>query len=246
MTISALIPARLNSTRLEKKLLKDLCGIPLIVRTYKNIVKTNLFNEVIVVTDSDEIIDVLVKNDIKFLKSKNEHKTGTDRIAEFSNEFKSDIIVNIQGDEPFINKNDLKKIIEVFNNDIDNKIDIISLMISLKSNNDIINPNNVKVIVDKNNNSIYFSRNVIPFNRSNYKIKYFKHVGIYAFRNSYLNEFKNYIDPKILNVNAEKFENLIGDDANFNADKMIEIFNEHISIDTIDDFKIAESILNNK
>ena len=102
MTISALIPARLNSTRLEKKLLKDLCGIPLIVRTYKNIVKTNLFNEVIVVTDSDEIIDVLVKNDIKFLKSKNEHKTGTDRIAEFSNEFKSDIIVNIQGDEPFI------------------------------------------------------------------------------------------------------------------------------------------------
>ncbi len=243
MTISALIPARLNSTRLEKKLLKDLCGIPLIVRTYKNIVKTNLFNEVIVVTDSDEIIDVLVKNDIKFLKSKNEHKTGTDRIAEFSNEFKSDIIVNIQGDEPFINKNDLKKIIEVFNNDIDNKIDIISLMISLKSNNDIINPNNVKVIVDKNNNSIYFSRNVIPFNRSNYKIKYFKHVGIYAFRNSYLNEFKNYIQSDLEKTEMIEAIRVI---ENGKKIKMIEIFNEHISIDTIDDFKIAESILNNK
>ena len=243
MTISALIPARLNSTRLEKKLLKDLCGIPLIVRTYKNIVKTNLFNEVIVVTDSDEIIDVLVKNDIKFLKSKNEHKTGTDRIAEFSNEFKSDIIVNIQGDEPFINKNDLKKIIEVFNNDNDNKIDIVSLMISLKSNNDIINPNNVKVIVDKNNNSIYFSRNVIPFNRSNYKIKYFKHVGIYAFRNSYLNEFKNYIQSDLEKTEMIEAIRVI---ENGKKIKMIEIFNEHISIDTIDDFKIAESILNNK
>ena len=243
MTISALIPARLNSTRLEKKLLKDLCGIPLIVRTYKNIVKTNLFNEVIVVTDSDEIIDVLVKNDIKFLKSKNEQKTGTDRIAEFSNEFKSDIIVNIQGDEPFINKNDLKKIIEVFNNDIDNKIDIVSLMISLKSNNDIINPNNVKVIVDKNNNSIYFSRNVIPFNRSNYKIKYFKHVGIYAFRNSYLNEFKNYIQSDLEKTEMIEAIRVI---ENGKKIKMIEIFNEHISIDTIDDFKIAESILNNK
>ena len=243
MTISALIPARLNSTRLEKKLLKDLCGIPLIVRTYKNIVKTNLFNEVIVVTDSDEIIDVLVKNDIKFLKSKNEHKTGTDRIAEFSNEFKSDIIVNIQGDEPFINKNDLKKIIEVFNNDIDNKIDIVSLMISLKSTNDIVNPNNVKVIVDKNNNSIYFSRNVIPFNRSNYKIKYFKHVGIYAFRNSYLNEFKNYIQSDLEKTEMIEAIRVV---ENGKKIKMIEIFNEHISIDTIDDFKIAESILNNK
>ena len=243
MTISALIPARLNSTRLEKKLLKDLCGIPLIVRTYKNIVKTNLFNEVIVVTDSDEIIDVLVKNDIKFLKSKNEHKTGTDRIAEFSNEFKSDIIVNIQGDEPFINKNDLKKIIEVFNNDIDNKIDIVSLMISLKSTNDIVNPNNVKVIVDKNNNSIYFSRNVIPFNRSNYKIKYFKHVGIYAFRKSFLNEFKNYIQSDLEKTEMIEAIRVI---ENGKKIKMIEIFNEHISIDTIDDFKIAESILNNK
>lgn len=243
MTISALIPARLNSTRLEKKLLKDLCGVPLIVRTYKNIVKTNLFNEVIVVTDSDEIINVLVKNDIKFLKSKNKHKTGTDRIAEFSNEFKSDIIVNIQGDEPFINKNDLKKIIEVFNNDIDNKIDIVSLMISLKSTNDIVNPNNVKVIVDKNNNSIYFSRNVIPFNRSNYKIKHFKHVGIYAFRNSYLNEFKNYIQSDL--EKAEMIE-AIRVIENGKKIKMIEIFNEHISIDTIDDFKIAESIINNK
>jgi 3-deoxy-manno-octulosonate cytidylyltransferase (CMP-KDO synthetase) len=202
-----------------------------------------LFNEVIVVTDSDEIIDVLIKNDIKFLKSKNEHKTGTDRIAEFSNEFKSDIIVNVQGDEPFINKNDLKKIIEVFNNDIDNKIDIVSLMISLKSNNDIVNPNNVKVIVDKNNNSIYFSRNVIPFNRSNYKIKYFKHVGIYAFRNSYLNEFKNYIQSDLEKTEMIEAIRVI---ENGKKIKMIEIFNEHISIDTIDDFKIAESILNNK
>tara|TARA_B100001093_G_scaffold33286_2_gene28826 strand:+ start:1050 stop:1781 length:732 start_codon:yes stop_codon:yes gene_type:complete len=243
VTISALIPARLNSTRLEKKLLKDLCGVPLIVRTYKNVVKTNLFNEVIVVTDSDEIIEVLVKNGINFLKSKQNHKTGTDRIAEFSNEFKSDIIINIQGDEPFINKHDINKIITVFNDDIENKTKIVSLMIALKSSNDIENPNNVKVVVDKDNNAIYFSRSVIPFNRSTYKVKYFKHVGIYAFRNAYLNEFKKYNQSDLEKTEMIEAIRVI---ENGKKIKMIEIFNEHISIDTIDDFKIAESILNNK
>ena len=96
MTVSALIPARLNSTRLEKKLIKNLGGIPVIVRTYQNICSTKLFDEVVVVTDSDDIINVLKEYDIKFLKSKEDHNTGTDRIAEFSKKFKSDIIINVQ------------------------------------------------------------------------------------------------------------------------------------------------------
>ena len=104
--------------------------------------------------------------------------------------FDCDIIVNIQGDEPFINKNDLKKIIEVFNNDIDNKIDIVSLMISLKSTNDIVNPNNVKVIVDNNNFALYFSRSKIPFNRDeDHNINYFRHIGVYGFRKKSLIDF---------------------------------------------------------
>ena len=153
MTVSALIPARLNSTRLEKKLIKNLDGIPVIVRTYQNICSTKLFNEVVVVTDSDEIINVLKEFDIKFLKSKEDHNTGTDRIAEFSKKFKSDIIINVQGDEPFVLKEDLSKIINTFKNDIENKINVISLMTKLISIEEINNPNNVKVVVDKNNNS---------------------------------------------------------------------------------------------
>lgn len=243
MTVSALIPARLNSTRLEKKLIKNLNGIPIIVRTYQNICSTKLFDEVVVVTDSDEIINVLNEFDIKFLKSKEDHNTGTDRIAEFSKKFKSDIIINVQADEPFVLKEDLLKIINKFKNDIENKINVISLMTKLISIEEINNPNNVKVVVDKNNNSLLFSRSIIPFQRVENNVNYFKHIGIYAFRNSFLNKFKKF---KQTNLElAEMIEALRIIENGYNI-HMIEIDHEQISIDTIDDFNKAKSMLNKK
>ena len=243
MTVSALIPARLNSTRLEKKLIKNLDGIPIIVRTYQNICSTKLFDEVVVVTDSDEIINVLKEFDIKFLKSKEDHNTGTDRIAEFSNKFKSDIIINVQGDEPFVLKEDLSKIINTFKNDIENKINVISLMTKLISVEEINNPNNVKVVVDKNNNSLMFSRAIIPYKRVENNVNYFKHIGIYAFRNSFLNKFKKF---KQTNLElTEMIEALRIIEHGYNI-HMIEIDHEQISIDTIDDFNKAKSMLNKK
>ena len=243
MTVSALIPARLNSTRLEKKLIKNLDGIPLIVRTYQNICSTKLFDEVVVVTDSDEIINVLKEFDIKFLKSKQDHNTGTDRIAEFSKRFKSDIIINVQGDEPFVLKEDLSKIINTFKNDIENKINVISLMTKLTSVEEINNPNNVKVVVDKNNNSLMFSRSIIPYKRVENNVNYFKHIGIYAFRNSFLNKFKKF---KQTNLElTEMIEALRIIEHGYNI-HMIEIDHEQISIDTIDDFNKAKSMLNKK
>ena len=243
MTVSALIPARLNSTRLEKKLIKNLDGIPIIVRTYQNICSTKLFDEVVVVTDSDEIINVLKEFDIKFLKSKEDHNTGTDRIAEFSNKFKSDIIINVQGDEPFVLKEDLSKIINTFKNDIENKINVISLMTKLISVEEINNPNNVKVVVDKNNNSLMFSRSIIPYKRVENNFNYFKHIGIYAFRNSFLNKFKKF---KQTNLElTEMIEALRIIEHGYNI-HMIEIDHEQISIDTIDDFNKAKSMLNKK
>ena len=243
MTVSALIPARLNSTRLEKKLIKNLDGIPVIVRTYQNICSTKLFDEVVVVTDSDEIINVLKEFDIKFLKSKEDHKTGTDRIAEFSKKFKSDIIINVQGDEPFVLKDDLSKIINTFKNDIENKINVISLMTKLISVEEINNPNNVKVVVDKNNNSLMFSRSIIPYKRVENNVNYFKHIGIYAFRNSFLNKFKKF---KQTNLElTEMIEALRIIEHGYNI-HMIEIDHEQISIDTIDDFNKAKSMLNKK
>ena len=243
MTVSALIPARLNSTRLEKKLIKNLDGIPVIVRTYQNICSTKLFDEVVVVTDSDEIINVLKEFDIKFLKSKEDHNTGTDRIAEFSKKFKSDIIINVQGDEPFVLKEDLSKIINTFKNDIENKINVISLMTKLISIEEINNPNNVKVVVDKNNNSLMFSRSIIPYKRVENNVNYFKHIGIYAFRNSFLNKFKKF---KQTNLElTEMIEALRIIEHGYNI-HMIEIDHEQISIDTIDDFNKAKSMLNKK
>ena len=243
MTVSALIPARLNSTRLEKKLIKNLDGIPVIVRTYQNICSTKLFDEVVVVTDSDEIINILKEFDIKFLKSKEDHNTGTDRIAEFSKKFKSDIIINVQGDEPFVLKEDLSKIINTFKNDIENKINVISLMTKLISVEEINNPNNVKVVVDKNNNSLMFSRSIIPYKRVENNVNYFKHIGIYAFRNSFLNKFKKF---KQTNLElTEMIEALRIIEHGYNI-HMIEIDHEQISIDTIDDFNKAKSMLNKK
>ena len=243
MTVSALIPARLNSTRLEKKLIKNLDGIPIIVRTYQNICSTKLFDEVVVVTDSDEIINILKEFDVKFLKSKEDHNTGTDRIAEFSKKFKSDIIINVQGDEPFVLKDDLSKIINTFKNDIENKINVISLMTKLTSVEEINNPNNVKVVVDKNNNSLLFSRSIIPYKRVENNVNYFKHIGIYAFRNSFLNKFKKF---KQTNLElTEMIEALRIIEHGYNI-HMIEIDHEQISIDTIEDFNKAKSMLNKK
>ena len=243
MTVSALIPARLNSTRLEKKLIKNLGGIPVIVRTYQNICSTKLFDEVVVVTDSVDIINVLKEYDIKFLKSKEDHNTGTDRIAEFSKKFKSDIIINVQGDEPFVLKEDLSKIINTFKNDIENKINVVSLMTKLISVEEINNPNNVKVVVDKNNNSLMFSRAVIPYKRVENNVNYFKHIGIYAFRNSFLNKFKKF---KQTNLElTEMIEALRIIEHGYNI-HMIEIDHEQISIDTIDDFNKAKSMFNKK
>ena len=243
MTVSALIPARLNSSRLEKKLIKDLDGIPVIVRTYKNIVSTNLFKEVIVMTDADEIVEILKKHNIKFLKSLKSHNTGTDRIAEFADKFNSDIIVNVQGDEPFISKDDLIKIINEFKCDSNNLVNVVSLMIKLSNIDEINNPNNVKVVVDNNNDSILFSRSIIPFDRDDLKPNYYKHIGVYAFRTLYLKKFAKYDQTPL--EKAEMIEALRIVEHGEKI-RMIEIFKEHVSIDTIDDLKMAESILKQK
>lgn len=243
MTVSALIPARLNSSRLEKKLIKDLDGIPVIVRTYKNIVSTNLFKEVIVVTDADEIVEILKRHNIKFLKSLKSHNTGTDRIAEFADKFNSDIIVNVQGDEPFISKDDLIKIINEFKCDSNNLVNVVSLMIKLSNIDEINNPNNVKVVVDNNNDSILFSRSIIPFDRDDLKPNYYKHIGVYAFRTLYLKKFAKYDQTPL--EKAEMIEALRIVEHGEKI-RMIEIFKEHVSIDTIDDLKMAESILKQK
>jgi 3-deoxy-manno-octulosonate cytidylyltransferase (CMP-KDO synthetase) len=190
MKVIAVIPARYASTRFPAKLMQDLCGAPVIVRTYQAAVQTQLFDEVFVVTDSQEIYDVIVHHGGKAIRSQGVHESGSDRIAEAVADLEADIVVNIQGDEPFLDREPLAQVIAVFENDLNQSIDLASLMFEITDPNEINNPNNVKVVVDDQGFALYFSRSVIPYPREiNVGVRYMKHVGVYAFRKQALLAF---------------------------------------------------------
>ena len=236
----ALIPARLESTRLSRKLLRELNGIPLIVRTAQNIIDFKIFDEVHVITDSIEIKNILDKYSISNFLSEKNHQTGTDRVAEYANNFDCDIIINVQGDEPFIQKQNLQIILSEFKNDHNKIIDVISLKKRIDKQIDVDNHNNVKVVTDANDFANFFSRSPIPHNRSNSFDQYYKHIGIYAFRKKALIEFPEMFISEI--EKAEKIEALrfIYNDKKI---KLLEIHNNIISIDTEEDFIEAEKFI---
>jgi 3-deoxy-manno-octulosonate cytidylyltransferase (CMP-KDO synthetase) len=237
----ALIPARLESTRLSKKLLRELNGTPLIVRTAQNIIDFKIFDEVHVITDSIDIKNILDKYSISNFLSEKVHQTGTDRVAEYAENFDCDIIINIQGDEPFVQKQNLEIILSEFKNDHNKIIDVISLKKRIDNQIDIDNYNNVKVVTDANDFANFFSRSPIPHNRSNSFNQYYKHIGIYAFRKKALMEFPKMFISEI--EKAEKIEALrfIYNDKKI---KLLEIHNNIISIDTEEDFIEAEKFIN--
>jgi 3-deoxy-manno-octulosonate cytidylyltransferase (CMP-KDO synthetase) len=170
-----------------------------------------------------------------------EHESGSDRIAEAVSYLDVDIVVNIQGDEPFINKDPLEKVIEVFKNDIENKIDLASLMKEFTNENDINNPNNVKVVVDQNGFALYFSRSVIPYPREkNVGVRYFQHIGIYAFRKQALLDFYS-LPMKSLEA-SEKLEQLRYLEFGKRI-KMIETGHIGIGIDTLEDLEKARKMV---
>ena len=179
MRIVAAIPARLDSTRLPKKLLREICGKSLIARTYEATVNSNLFDDVLVITNSREIISELENSKIKYIFDDANYQTGTDRIAGVASKIEADIIINVQGDEPFINSNTIQSILNTFTHDKENSIGIVSVMTPIKDEKELKNPNNVKVFTDVSNNAIYFSRHSIPFKSDLNISKAHKHVGIY-------------------------------------------------------------------
>ena len=190
MKIIAVIPARYASTRFPAKLMQDLGGKTVISRTYQAAVNTRLFDDVFVVTDSILIYDEIISNGGKAIMSVKEHESGSDRIAEAVENLDVDIVVNVQGDEPFINAEPLAKVLDVFRNDFDKKVDLASLMVEITDEEDIGNPNNVKVVTDQSGFALYFSRSVIPYPRDrNYPTVYYEHIGVYAFRKNALLRF---------------------------------------------------------
>ena len=207
MKIIAVIPARYASTRFPAKLMQDLGGKTVILRTYEAALQTKLFDDVFVVTDSHLIFDEIRSNGGKAIMSIKEHESGSDRIAEAVQNLDVDIVINVQGDEPFIDAEPLAKVIEVFRNDTARQVDLASLMREIKDESEINNPNNVKVVVDQNGFALYFSRSVIPYPREkNVGVRYFQHIGIYAFRKQALLDFSS-LPMKSLEA-SEKLEQL--------------------------------------
>ncbi|WP_417355011.1 3-deoxy-manno-octulosonate cytidylyltransferase [Flavobacterium sp.] len=241
MKIIAVIPARYASTRFPAKLMQDLGGKTVISRTYEAAVKTELFDDVFVVTDSDIIFKEITNNGGKAIMSIKEHESGSDRIAEAVENLDVDIVVNVQGDEPFINKEPLADVLEVFKSDAAREIDLASLMIEINNWEDIENPNNVKVIVDQKQFALYFSRSVIPYPRDKETgARYYKHIGIYAFRKHALMDF--YKLPMQSLEATEKLEQLRYLEYGKKI-RMVETTHVGIGIDTPEDLEKARKML---
>ena len=200
--VGAFIPARYAATRFPAKLLQMLGDKSVIRHTYDNTKATGLFDEVYVVTDSEIIFNEIVSNGGKAIMSIKEHESGSDRIAEAVENMDIDIVVNVQGDEPFIKREPLEKVLACFE---DANVQVASLMQLLTNQASIEDPNYVKVAVDKNWNALFFSRSVIPYPRStDTAITYYEHVGVYAFKKQALINFTNW--PMSPLEAAEKIE----------------------------------------
>jgi 3-deoxy-manno-octulosonate cytidylyltransferase (CMP-KDO synthetase) len=241
MKVIAVIPARYASTRFPAKLMQDLGGKTVISRTYEAAINTNLFDDVFVVTDSDLIFDEIVSQGGKAIRSSKEHESGSDRIAEAVSNLDVDIVVNVQGDEPFIDKDSLEKLVQVYKNDCNFEVDLVSLMREITDIQDIQNPNNVKVVVDQSGFALYFSRSVIPYPREiNVGVRYFQHIGIYAFRKQALLDFYH-LPMKSLEA-SEKLEQLRYLEYGKRI-KMVETNHVGIGIDTPEDLEKARRLL---
>jgi 3-deoxy-manno-octulosonate cytidylyltransferase (CMP-KDO synthetase) len=237
MKIISMIPARYSASRFPGKLMQNLAGKTVILRTYEATVATGLFADVYVVTDSDIIYNEIATHGGKAIMSKKEHQSGSDRIAEAVEDLDVDIVVNVQGDEPFTERESLFKVLEVFKHDPNKEIDLASLMVEIHDWDEISNPNTVKVIVDQHNFALYFSRSAIPYPRDkDVGTRYFKHKGIYAFRKQALLDF--YKLPMQFLEATEKIECIRYLEYSKKI-KMVETNVEGVEIDTPEDLERA-------
>lgn len=187
MRIIAVIPARYEAQRFPGKLLADLKGKTVLQRTYEAVVNTNLFDEVWVATDSGAIAAHIKTIGGQIFHSQLAHDCGSNRVAECAEQLDADVIINVQGDEPFISTQALSDLINAFKQDSGGVIDLASLMVPIANKEDLKNPNVVKVVSDQQGRALYFSRSAIPFMRAEGQA--FRHVGIYAFRKAALLDF---------------------------------------------------------
>jgi len=185
MKVLAVIPARLASTRLPRKMLREVAGEPLIIRVYNAVRACRLLDEVLVATDSDEIAHICRSRGCNVQMTSSSHRSGTERVHELSNIVLADVYINVQGDEPLTRPEHLLSLIELMS---DPTIGVGTLKTSAKSS-EVKNPNVVKVVTDADGKALYFSRAAIPHDRDGTGAAYFKHLGLYAYRKPALDRF---------------------------------------------------------
>lgn len=230
------IPARFASTRFPGKPLVNLHNKPIIQRVYEAVQGLGL--PIIIATDNEMIEKRVKEFGANCVMTSPDHQSGSDRIAEVVKELDYDLIINVQGDEPFIQIEPLKKLIQAFS---DESVAVASLMHKLISLTEINNPNNVKVVCSKNSYALYFSRSPIPFNRDgNSGSEYFKHIGVYAYRKQALLEFVKLPQGELEQI--EKLEQLRFLENEYRI-KMVETTYQGMGIDTLEDLQKAELLL---
>jgi 3-deoxy-manno-octulosonate cytidylyltransferase (CMP-KDO synthetase) len=234
MKTIALIPARFGATRFPAKLLADLRGKPLIARTYLSTKATGVFDDVLVVTDHSSIAAAVEKEGGKVFLSQKIHESGSDRIAEAAASIEADIVVNVQGDEPFQDKKSLSNLVAAFE---DKKVDVASLMSPIKESSQVNNPNIVKVVTDQDNFSLYFSRSPIPFQRNeSVSAEYFRHIGIYAYKKDILMAFTQWEKSFLENIEMLEQLRLLENGVRI---KMVSTLHQAVAIDVPADLERA-------
>jgi len=238
-----IIPARLNSSRFANKILVDILGLPMVIKTAKQV---SQLDKVVIATDSQEVIDLAKEHGFDAVLTSTEHQSGTDRINEAVNKLNLDeneVIVNVQADEPFIEPEVVESVINRVKAVIENNEDIMITSCYKEISSELADdPNHVKVILDENSNAIYFSRAKVPYHRDHYEdSSYSGHLGIYGFTKKSLNKFCELNPSKLENV--EKLEQLRAID-NGHTIAMVKVESKSFGIDTQEDLDNALRIFN--
>jgi 3-deoxy-manno-octulosonate cytidylyltransferase (CMP-KDO synthetase) len=234
----AMIPARYAATRFPGKLMQKLGGKTVIRRVYEATLQTGLFDDVVIVTDSDIIEEEIKSIDGHVVRSKKEHQSGSDRIAEAAENLDVDVIINVQGDEPFIQRAPLEKLVSLFH---DASVQVGSLMRNITSEEELNASSSVKVVVNKNNDALYFSRSVIPFvANSDLKTQHYLHVGVYGFRKEALLRFTKWPAGELEKI--EKLEQLRYLENGIPI-RMALVNFKSVAIDTPEDLEKAKTLL---
>lgn len=202
MQFVAVIPARLESQRLPRKMLREIGGRPLTVWVYEAVRKSPLLEDVIIATDSEEILEACRKHSCNARMTSIKHRSGTERVHEISQTVQADVYINVQGDEPMIRAAHIEALVNLMNRP---EVRVGTLK-TPAVHEDIANPNAVKVVTDLSGRALYFSRSGVPYDRDGSHPKYFKHLGIYAYRKAELDQFVRLAESSL--ERAERLEQL--------------------------------------